>query len=89
MQTEEKEQLIKYKITRCFIMPGARSLSVGANVVLHVIFEMLHSICFNIPFVNECQHKCHRKKRWIFSSISQYLKTKTDSISMYRLNNKT
>lgn len=33
MQTEEKGQLIKYKITGCFITPGARSLSIGANVV--------------------------------------------------------
>lgn len=33
MQTEEKGQLIKYKITGCFITPGARFLSVGAHVV--------------------------------------------------------
>lgn len=85
MQTEEKGQLIKYKITRCFIMPGARSLSVGAKVVLHIIFGK----SFNILFVNECQHQCHSKKSWIFSSISRYLKTKTDSTSMHGLNNET
>lgn len=33
MQTEKKGQLIKHKITGCFITTGARFLSVGANVV--------------------------------------------------------